>query len=182
MKICSSLTPASRALARAGSQFLALAEIGGEGDDLAAIVGLQPFQDHAGVEAARIGEDDAIDLLGHGQSCGLNMGNGARLSGARGNRNQRRACSMEHAQRQQPEQVDGERDAAHPHQQQHAHKRAQPRTQISPAQLPIHMQRRHNQRDRHDEAGGQADEAENCQERTSRLMKVSEKVTKTRWS
>jgi hypothetical protein len=41
-------------------QFLALAQIGGEGDDLAAIFGLQPFQDDRGVEAAGIGEDDSL--------------------------------------------------------------------------------------------------------------------------
>src|SRR5665254_17381 len=35
-------------------EFLALAEIGGEGDDLAAIGGLQPLQDDRGVEPARI--------------------------------------------------------------------------------------------------------------------------------
>ena len=52
-------------------QFLALPEIGGEGDDFAAIGLLQPFEDDAGVEATRIGEDDAVDGggaggLGHG--------------------------------------------------------------------------------------------------------------------
>ncbi|MFT3810456.1 MAG: hypothetical protein QM698_11105 [Micropepsaceae bacterium] len=44
-----------------------LAEIGGEGDDLAAIFGLQPFQDHRGVETARIGEDDFLGAGGHGR-------------------------------------------------------------------------------------------------------------------
>ena len=39
-------------------KLLALAEIGGEGDHLAAIGGLQPFQDDRGVEPARIGEHD----------------------------------------------------------------------------------------------------------------------------
>ena len=62
MKICSGLTPASSALRARRLQLLALAEIGGEGDDLAIIGLLQPFQDHAGVEPARIGEDDAVDL------------------------------------------------------------------------------------------------------------------------
>ena len=47
-------------------EFLALAEIGGEGDDLAIVGLLQPFEDDAGVEAARIGEDHAIDGLRHG--------------------------------------------------------------------------------------------------------------------
>src|SRR5271156_3907801 len=50
-------------------QLLALAEVGGEGDDLAAVSGLQPFQDYGSVEASRIGKDDAFDLgfrVGHG--------------------------------------------------------------------------------------------------------------------
>ena len=37
-------------------EFFALAEIGGEGDDLALIGVAQPFEDDGGVEAARIGE------------------------------------------------------------------------------------------------------------------------------
>ena len=41
-------------------QFVALAEIGGESDDLAAIGGLQPLEDDRGVEAAGIGEHDAL--------------------------------------------------------------------------------------------------------------------------
>jgi hypothetical protein len=62
-------------LAPRGLELLALAEIGGEGHDLALIFLLQPFQDHAGVQPARIGEDDAVDagvadgavdLVGHG--------------------------------------------------------------------------------------------------------------------
>ena len=43
-------------------QLLALAEIGGEGHDLAAIGRLQPFQDDRGVEPARIGEHDLLDV------------------------------------------------------------------------------------------------------------------------
>ena len=50
-----------RLLAR-GRQLLALAEIGREGDDLAAIGGLQPLQDDRGVEPARIGEHDLLDV------------------------------------------------------------------------------------------------------------------------
>ena len=46
-------------------QLLALAEIGGEGDDLAAIGRLQPFQDDRGVEAAGIGEHDLFDVTRH---------------------------------------------------------------------------------------------------------------------
>jgi len=41
-------------------QFVALAEIGGEGDDFAAVGGLQPLEDDRSVEAARIGEHDAL--------------------------------------------------------------------------------------------------------------------------
>ena len=52
-------------LAARGFEFLALAEIGGEGHDFAAIGLLQPLEDDAGVEATRIGEDDAIDLISH---------------------------------------------------------------------------------------------------------------------
>ena len=47
-------------------QFLALAEIGGEGHDLAAVGRLQPFEDDGRVEAPRIGEHDALDLWLHG--------------------------------------------------------------------------------------------------------------------
>ena len=43
-------------------ELLALAEIGGEGDHLAAIGGLQPLQDDRGVEPARIGEHDLLEL------------------------------------------------------------------------------------------------------------------------
>ena len=51
-------------------QLLALAEIGGEGHDLAAIGLLQPFQDDRGVEAAGIGEHNLVDAaaLRHCQS------------------------------------------------------------------------------------------------------------------
>jgi hypothetical protein len=60
-----------RLLAR-GLDLLALAEVGGEGDHLAAIGGLQPFQDDGGIEAAGIGEHHLFHLvllgaaLGHG--------------------------------------------------------------------------------------------------------------------
>ena len=53
-----------RLLAR-GLELLALAEIGGEGHDLAAIGGLQPLQDDRCVEAARIGEHHLLDVLAH---------------------------------------------------------------------------------------------------------------------
>ena len=60
MKIC--LTPAAVALARAGSEFFALADVGGEGDDLAAVGVLQPFEDDGGIQTARIGEDDFLGV------------------------------------------------------------------------------------------------------------------------
>ncbi len=46
-------------------EFLALPEIGGEGHDLAAVVLLQPLQHDRGVEPARIGEDDLLDVFAH---------------------------------------------------------------------------------------------------------------------
>src|SRR3546814_3380055 len=49
-------------------------------------MGLQPVQDDAGVEPPRIGEDDALDGLGHG--CNLWRGRTrARLSGSLARRN-----------------------------------------------------------------------------------------------
>ena len=49
-----------------GREFLALAEIGGEGDDLAAIAGLQPLEDDRGIEPTGIGEHDFLDVaFGH---------------------------------------------------------------------------------------------------------------------
>jgi hypothetical protein len=59
------LTPNCSAFLRAGSSFLALADVGGEGDHLALIGVLQPFEDDRGVEAARIGEHDFLDVA-HG--------------------------------------------------------------------------------------------------------------------
>ena len=55
-------TGAQRLVAR-GAQLLALAEIGGEGHDLAAIGGLQPLQDDRGIEPAGIGEHDFLGAL-----------------------------------------------------------------------------------------------------------------------
>ena len=46
-------------------ELLALAEIGGEGDDLASIGLLQPFQDDRGVEPAGISEHHLFDGGGH---------------------------------------------------------------------------------------------------------------------
>ncbi len=44
----------------------ALAQVGGEGDDLRPVFGLQPLEDDRGVEAARIGEHDLLHgLVGH---------------------------------------------------------------------------------------------------------------------
>ena len=51
-----------------GFKFLALAEVGGEGHHLAFIGGLQPAQDHAGVEPPGIGEHDLFHILyAHGR-------------------------------------------------------------------------------------------------------------------
>src|SRR5262249_47772313 len=46
-------------------EFLALTEIGGEGDDLATVSGLQPFQDDRRVKPARIGEHHLLHVLAH---------------------------------------------------------------------------------------------------------------------
>ena len=43
-------------------QFLALADVGGEGDDFALIGVLQPFQDHRGIQPAGIGEYGFFDV------------------------------------------------------------------------------------------------------------------------
>ena len=48
-------------------QLFALAQIGGEGHHLAAIFGLQPFQDDRGVQTARIGKHDFLGLQ-HGKA------------------------------------------------------------------------------------------------------------------
>src|SRR3546814_15283125 len=50
-----------------GLEFLALPEIGGEGADLALIGRLEPFEDHARVQPARIGKDASVELLGQGR-------------------------------------------------------------------------------------------------------------------
>ena len=42
------------------AQLLALAEVGGEGDHLAAVLALQPLEDDRGVEAARVGQHDLL--------------------------------------------------------------------------------------------------------------------------
>src|SRR2546421_2386698 len=46
-------------------ELLALSDVGGEGDDLAAVCVLQPFEDDRGIEPARVGEDDLPDLTFH---------------------------------------------------------------------------------------------------------------------
>src|SRR5579885_1127320 len=48
-----------------GLQLLPLPQVGGEGDHLAAIGRLQPFQDHGGVEPAGIGEHDLLHVARH---------------------------------------------------------------------------------------------------------------------
>ena len=45
-----------------GRELFALAKIGGEGNDLAAVGGLQPLQDDGGVEPAGIGEHHFLDI------------------------------------------------------------------------------------------------------------------------
>jgi hypothetical protein len=55
--------PSISAFLRAGSSSLALAEIGSEGDDLGAELGLQPLEDDRGVETAGIGEHDLLDVF-----------------------------------------------------------------------------------------------------------------------
>ena len=48
-------------------QLFTLAQVGGEGDDFALVVILQPFQDDGGIEAARVGEDYFFNVA-HGSS------------------------------------------------------------------------------------------------------------------
>ena len=62
MKMFFFLIPSCSALARAGLDLLALADVGGEGDDFAAVGVLQPLEDHRRVEAAGIREDDFLDV------------------------------------------------------------------------------------------------------------------------
>ena len=61
MKIC--FTPSLRALARR-RELLALADVGGEGHDLAAVGLPQPLKDDGGVETAGISQYDFF-YLGH---------------------------------------------------------------------------------------------------------------------
>ena len=49
-----------------GLKLFALADIGGEGDDLTFIGVLQPAQDDGRIEAAGIGKDDLFDRATHG--------------------------------------------------------------------------------------------------------------------
>jgi hypothetical protein len=76
-------------LAPRGLELLALAEVGGEGDDLAAVGVLQPLEDDRGVEAAGVGEDDLLDGAvrargGGGAGGGGGGGGGARRARPRG--------------------------------------------------------------------------------------------------
>ncbi len=69
MKMFSGFTPSISAFCARRPELLALAEVGGEGHDLAAIGRLQPLQDDRGVEPAGIGEHDLLDVfLGHGDA------------------------------------------------------------------------------------------------------------------
>ena len=45
--------------------FFALAKIGGKGDDLTAIIFLQPFQNDGCIQSTRIGQHHFIDVLSH---------------------------------------------------------------------------------------------------------------------
>ena len=67
------LDPHQLGLGARGLQFFALPQIGGEGHHFAAIGDLQPLQDDAGIETARIGEDDALEGLGHDGTFGEGM-------------------------------------------------------------------------------------------------------------
>ena len=63
-------------------EFLALAEVGGEGDDFRAIGRLQPFQNDRSVESSRIGEDDAFNfflMAGHARLWRYGASDAARL-------------------------------------------------------------------------------------------------------
>ena len=57
------LDPEQFGLLARRTEFLALAEIGGERHDLALVGGLQPTQDNAGVEATGIGENNLFHIL-----------------------------------------------------------------------------------------------------------------------
>jgi hypothetical protein len=63
MKMFSGLDAEQQRLVARRAELLALAEVGGEGHHLAAVGGLQPLQDHAGVEPAGIGEHDLLHVL-----------------------------------------------------------------------------------------------------------------------
>src|SRR5882672_10153934 len=54
-----------------GLQLLALAEVGGEGHDLASVGGLQPLQNDRGIETARIGEHYLLHILAHKNPMGI---------------------------------------------------------------------------------------------------------------
>ena len=63
MKMFCGLMPSVSAFVARRLELLALAEIGGEGHDLAAVGGLQPFEDDRGVEPAGIGQHDFLDVF-----------------------------------------------------------------------------------------------------------------------
>ena len=60
MKIC--FTAELLRLRARGLELLALADVGGEGDDLAVVDVLQPLEDDRGVEPAGVGEHDLAAL------------------------------------------------------------------------------------------------------------------------
>ncbi len=63
------LDPEQQRLLARRPQLLALAQVGGEGHHLRAVLGLQPLQDDGGVQPAGIGEHDLLDGtgVGHGE-------------------------------------------------------------------------------------------------------------------
>ena len=65
-------------------QLLALAEVGGEGHDLAAVPLLQPTQDDGGVKAARIRQHHFLDAVAHGRCLSLGSPEAAQYRGCPG--------------------------------------------------------------------------------------------------
>jgi hypothetical protein len=82
-------------------QLLALAQIGGEGHHLAAVGILQPAQDNGGIQPARIGQHDFLDLVRHGDKSAKQMDGksggtiAAKARGARGTRRPRPALARQ---------------------------------------------------------------------------------------
>ena len=73
MKMFSCLMPNLQRLLARRLEFFALADVGRERDDFGVVVVLQPLQDDGGVEAARVGEHDFLDIA-HGELVWLETG------------------------------------------------------------------------------------------------------------